>query len=78
MQERILRWESTQRYYTARLHTDLLGDLVLDRAWGGRHNNVGHTDTIAVMTVEAAEAELADIAARRTAHKYNLVLDQNH
>lgn len=78
MEDRILRWESPQRYYAARLHKDLLGDLVLDRAWGGRHNNVGHTDTVVVLTPEAAEAELADIAARRTSHNYRLVFDTEH
>lgn len=35
---REIRWESKRRYYTARLSQDLLGDWVIERAWGGLFN----------------------------------------
>lgn len=76
MPDRILRWESPQRYYAARVHTDLLGDLVIERAWGGLHNRKGKLTQEFMPTPEAAEAAIADIAARRTAHNYSLVFDR--
>ena len=74
--ERVLRWESPQRYYAARVYEDLLGDTVVGRSWGGLHNNVGNTDTVVVMTPEGAAREIEEINARRTAHHYTLVADQ--
>lgn len=78
MLERILRWESDKRYYTARIHTDLLGDLVVERAWGGLYNRKGKLIQEVVPSLEAAEAAIADIAARRSAHHYSLVFDRGH
>ena len=40
---REIRWESKRRYYTARLSQDLLGDWVIERAWGGLFNQNGNT-----------------------------------
>ena len=71
--ETIVRWESDKRYYAARLHTDLLGDTLVCRAWGGLHNNLGHGDQQLVSDHEAGERILAAIDRVRVKHKYRLV-----
>lgn len=73
---RILRWQSKQRYYAAVLHRDLLGDVIVDRAWGGIGNNLGSSDTVVVPSEQAGEEVLAEIHARRVSRKYQLVEDK--
>lgn len=73
--ERVLRWESAQRYYAARVHQDLLGDWILDIAYGGLYNQLGHVETVLLASAGAADGLIADIHSRRTKHRYNLVVD---
>lgn len=76
VQERVLRWETDSRYYTARLRTDLLGDWVLDCAWGGRYNNLGGAETTVVLTKKRGEEVISDLHKRRTSRHYALVADR--
>lgn len=75
-QERILRWESPQRYYAARVQQDLLGDWILSCAWGGLHNQNGNTASLPLPSREAANAAVDVVHERRTRHKYQLVSDR--
>lgn len=74
--ERVLRWESPQRYYAARVQKDLLGDVVVAMAWGGLHNNNGDSASVVVRDQAEAEATIDDLHKRRTAHRYQLVTDR--
>lgn len=76
IEERVLRWETSSRYYAARLRQDLLSDWVLERSWGGRYNNIGGADTITVITKKAGEEALAALHKRRTSRHYELVADK--
>lgn len=67
-----MRWESKDRYYVATIETDLLGDQVLTKYWGGLGNRLGGSATVAV-GMDAIEAELARIMRERVAHGYRLV-----
>lgn len=73
--ERVLRWETTSRYYAARLCQDLLGDWVLERSWGGLYNNLGGAETTVVVTEQAGDSAISALHTRRTAHHYKLVSD---
>ena len=64
------RWESTTRYYCARLYTDLLGDVVLESSWGGRFNRLGGTATLPVDTLEEGRAVLDQLSKERMARRY--------
>ena len=71
--ETIARWESDKRYYTARLHTDLLGDTLVARVWGGLHNNLGNGDQLLVADHAEGQRILDAIDRVRVKHKYKLV-----
>ncbi|MBP8232116.1 MAG: WGR domain-containing protein [Rhizorhabdus sp.] len=66
-------WISSTRYYTATVSVDLLGDLVLVRRWGGRHNNRGGEATRLLADAEAGRAELDALDRLRTRRGYRLV-----
>jgi hypothetical protein len=74
--ERILRWESPQRYYAARVRQDLLGDWMISCAWGALNNENGNTQSLPLPTFEAANAAVNIVYERRIKHKYNLVSDR--
>lgn len=73
--ERVLRWETPYRYYAARLHRDLLGDWILECAWGGKQNNLGGSDTTALACEADGHKAITDLHIRRLAHRYDLVED---
>ena len=76
MAERILRWESPQRYYAARIEQDLLGDWLLSCAWGGLHNQNGNSASFPLPAPEFADAYVQQVHERRVRHKYRLVEDR--
>jgi hypothetical protein len=71
--ETIVRWESDRRYYAARMHQDLLGDIVVAIAYGGLYNNIAHTSTQPVADQAEGERLIAAIDRIRTKHKYRLI-----
>jgi hypothetical protein len=73
---RILRWESSQRYYAARVHQDLFGAWLLSCAWGGLSNHNGNMASVPLPTQDAANAAVEIVNERRTKHKYKLVSDR--
>lgn len=74
-----MRWESSDRYYVVRVTTDLLGDRVLQKYWGGLGNRLGGMATVAVGDAAIA-ASLGQIVRERAAHGYRLVAagDSSH
>jgi hypothetical protein len=67
------RWESSTRYYCARLYTDLFGDVILESAWGGRFNRLGGCATLPVDTMEEGRAVLDQLGKERLARRYDEV-----
>lgn len=68
-----LRWETDSRYYAARIYPDLLGDWVVERAWGGLKNNLGNVMQEVVPNYSAAMGKLTTLLAERNARNYVLV-----
>lgn len=42
------RWETSTRYYEARIVSDLFGNLVLEKIWGSLHSHLGGHQVVAV------------------------------
>ena len=68
------RWESNTRYYAARLHTDLLGDLVVTSFWGGKSSRRGGIRNIMVATWREGLDTLKSISKTRLRHGYREVM----
>ena len=68
------RWESTKRYYCARLYTDLLGHVVIESSWGGRFNRLGGRATLPVETMEEGAYILDQLNKERLKRQYHEVL----
>ena len=68
------RWETPTRYYTAEVRTDLLGDLILERSWGGRANNRGNSSTALMRDQGQVMREMRKLAALRARHGYTVVV----
>ncbi len=67
------RWETNTRRYDLTLEHDLLGDLVLRRAWAGKTNKRGAGKMQVFLEEQTALREVEKVCARRHAHGYNLV-----
>ncbi len=63
-------WVSPSRYYTATVTTDLLGDLVLVRRWGGRFNGRGGEATAKLVDRASGEEALRVLDRRRAQRGY--------
>ena len=70
---REIRWESKRRYYTARLSQDLLGDWVIERAWGGLFNQMGNTAQDVASSYREAVTAMVRINKERRARRYGIV-----
>lgn len=68
-----VRWETANRYYVARAYEDLLGDWIVEKAWGGLTNNLGNGQQEIVTTMAAAEKALARIHNERKARHYRVM-----
>jgi len=69
----VTRWETASRYYEARLGLDLLGDWVLELAWGGRRNRLGGHRTRVVDGPHQGMVALQLLDTRRRRRGYTLV-----
>lgn len=74
---RLLRWESSKGYFTARLHMDLLGDWIVECVWGARGSGAGKTATLPVNDQAQADAVIEMVHSRRLRHAYRLVSDRH-
>jgi hypothetical protein len=74
---RQLRWETDSRYYVARAYQDLLGDWIVEKAWGGLTNKLGNGKQEIVSSFDAAVSALTRIRKERSARHYWLVNDVN-
>lgn len=70
---RQLRWETDSRYYVARAYQDLLGDWIVEKAWGGLTNQLGHGKQESVTSLDAAVAALTRVHKERSARHYRLI-----
>ncbi len=68
----MVRWETAERYYVAQIHSDLFGNRVLTKYWGGLRNRLGGMATVAVGDA-AIRAALEQIFEERRAHGYRLI-----
>jgi hypothetical protein len=66
------RWETSTRYVETRVMTDLWGETVLIKAWGGKSNRLGNLRTVAVGAEQITQA-LAKIAQTRQQRGYTEV-----
>jgi len=66
----IRRWETPTRYYMVSLHLDLLGDVVLMSANGGKYNRLGQLNTLAVPTWGDGLKAIEAIDQRRRKRHY--------
>lgn len=64
------RWESAHRYYIADVHTDLFGDWVLARYWGGRDNRLGGQAQTLVASLASAQEALVHLDKTRRQRGY--------
>lgn len=65
------RWETSQRYYEARIYCDLFGEKVLETVNGGLNTRLGMTRVVAAG--DEIPAALAQIDRRRLGHGYTEV-----
>lgn len=63
-------WLSTNRYYTATIQHDLLGDLVLYKCWGGRQSHIHHSETIPLSSEQQGMELIEQIHRIRLRHRY--------
>ncbi|MET3109289.1 hypothetical protein AAKU58_004140 [Oxalobacteraceae bacterium GrIS 1.18] len=68
-----LRWETENRFYCARVYKDMLDFWVVEKAWGGRQNNLGNIGQEVVPTYRDAIQTVLRIHKERRARKYDLV-----
>lgn len=73
--QRQLRWETDSRYYVARAYQDLLGDWIVEKAWGGLTNKLGNSKQEIVTSLDAAVSAMTQIRKERSARHYSLVRD---
>jgi hypothetical protein len=66
------RWETSTRYVETRVMTDLWGETVLIKAWGGKNRRLGNLRTVAVGPQQITQA-LAKIAKTRQQRGYTEV-----
>jgi len=69
----MMMWLSATRYYRAELMRDLLGDLVVWMAWGGRYNRRGGNRNIPVQDEDAGASLIAAIDRRRLRRGYDML-----
>ena len=70
---RQVRWETASRYYVARAYEDLLGDWIVEKAWGGLTNNLGNGQQEIVSTYEDAVTLMSKIHRERSKRHYGVV-----
>lgn len=71
--ESIRQWETDTRYYCAMLDTDLFGQVVLQRCWGGKKNRNGGMASDFFGTVDEAKKAMDALAKVRKQHGYRLL-----
>jgi predicted DNA-binding WGR domain protein len=67
------QWVSPTRYYVAEILTDLFGDLVLARYWGGLGNRLGGRAQTIVASLAEAEAAIDQLDQTRQRRGYQRV-----
>jgi hypothetical protein len=65
----VMLWVTRDRYYLVDIFTDLFGDKILTKYWGGMHSHLGGVRTIAVGD-ESISRELALIERMRARKGY--------
>ena len=73
LNENIRRWETDTRYYCAMVDTDLFGQIVLRRCWGGKKNRMGGMASDPYGTVDEAQQAMEVLAKVRKQHGYRLL-----
>lgn len=68
-----MRWQTPQRYYRVESYRDLLGQLVVAVANGGRHNNLGQLRIIPVEDEKERDQLLKRLSKERRQHHYDFV-----
>ena len=72
----VYRWKKNgQRFYTARITSDMLGWWVVTCEWGSLHSRLGNTQENAYQTRSEACVQLQEVAKRRKARGYMEVAD---
>lgn len=66
-------WQSSTRYYCARMYRDMLGDVVIESVWGGRFNRLGGSATLPVDTEEEGRAIMDQLSKERLHRRYDEV-----
>jgi hypothetical protein len=70
----LARWETSTRYYVARLDRDLFGSWLLTLYWGGRFNRLGRVRKIGLQSAEAAEEFVNALDRLRLGRHYRRTL----
>lgn len=73
---RQMRWETDLRYYAVRVYQDLFDAWIVERAWGGKRNQLGNRAQEIVLTHLDAELIMQRLHTERAARKYELVFTQ--
>jgi len=71
-----MRWETDRRYYAVRVYQDLFDAWVVERAWGGKRNQLGNRAQEIALTYPDAEVIIQRLQKERAARKYQLVFTQ--
>jgi hypothetical protein len=72
MKPRKWYWESGDRYYFVMAHTDLFGNVVITKQWGGLNNNLNGSKTELVED-DNLDKVIKDIHSKRTKRDYVLI-----
>ena len=70
-----MRWHTSTRYYRVETYRDLLGDVVVVVANGGRWNNLGRLRVIAVAGEQEGNELVRQLARKRAQRRYVLCSD---
>ena len=66
----IISFKTETRYYRLELQQDLLGDWIIQRAWGGIYTRIHGSKQHAYPSLELAEKHLAILIKERQRKKY--------
>lgn len=72
-QWRALRWETSSRYYEARVQQDLWGEWQVVRTWGGKRSRRGGMKAEVCASREEACARITAVAQHRRQRGYERV-----
>lgn len=70
---KVLKWESSNRYYIIRLQKNLFGEWTVIKEWGGLRNRLGGSKVNDFTNLEDAVNQINNITKTRKSRGYFIV-----